>query len=320
MPNHYLVTGGAGFIGSHIAEKLIGNGHRVRVLDNLSTGRKENLAAMDGSIDFVEGDIRNMDDLHEAMSGVDMVFHQAALPSVPRSIEEPRACHESNITGTLNVLLAARRAGVKRVIYAGSSSAYGDTPVLPKKEDMMPSPLSPYALAKLTGEYYCQVFSSVYQLETITLRYFNVFGPRQNPESQYAAVIPKFIQAVQEKKTPVVYGDGEQTRDFTYVGNVAAANILAAQAEKTSGEVVNVATHTQVSLNRLLAALEKLSGRTVHPHYDPFRPGDVRHSFADITRAREFLGYEPSVGFEEGLRLTMAWLKQNQRSKIKNQK
>lgn len=320
MPNHYLVTGGAGFIGSHIAEKCLLNGHNVRVLDNLSTGREENLAALKGDVEFVEGDIRNMEDLHNAMSGIDMVFHQAALPSVPRSIEEPRACHESNITGTLNVLLAARRAGVKRVIYAGSSSAYGDTPVLPKKEDMTPSPLSPYALAKLTGEYYCQVFSSVYQLETITLRYFNVFGPRQNPESQYAAVIPKFIQAVQENKSPVVYGDGEQTRDFTYVGNVASANILAAQAEKTSGEVVNVATHTQISLNQLLTTLEELSGQTAQPRYEPPRPGDVRHSFADITRAQQLLGYEPAIGFEEGLRLTMDWMKQNQRSKIKNQK
>lgn len=320
MPNHYLVTGGAGFIGAHITEKCLLNGHNVRVLDNLSTGRKQNLDALKGDMEFIEGDIRNMDDLRKAMSGIDMVFHQAALPSVPRSIEEPRACHESNITGTLNVLLAARRAGVKRVIYAGSSSAYGDTPVLPKKEDMKPSPLSPYALAKLTGEYYCQVFSSVYQLETITLRYFNVFGPRQNPESQYAAVIPKFIQAVQENKSPVVYGDGEQTRDFTYVGNVAAANILAAQAEKTSGEVVNVATHTQISLNQLLTTIEELSGRTVQPRYEPPRPGDVRHSFADISRARQFLGYEPAIDFEEGLRLTMEWLKQNQRSKIKNQK
>jgi nucleoside-diphosphate-sugar epimerase len=320
MPNHYLVTGGAGFIGSHITEKCLLNGHNVRVLDNLSTGRKQNLDALKGDIEFIEGDIRNMDDLRKAMSGIDMVFHQAALPSVPRSIEEPRACHESNITGTLNVLLAARRAGVKRVIYAGSSSAYGDTRILPKKEDMTPSPLSPYALAKLTGEYYCQVFSSVYQLETITLRYFNVFGPRQNPESQYAAVIPKFIQAVQENKSPVVYGDGEQTRDVTYVGNVAAANILAAQAEKTSGEVVNVATHTQISLNQLLTTIEELRGRTVQPRYEPPRPGDVRHSFADISRARQFLGYEPAIGFEEGLRLTMEWLKLNQKSKIKNQK
>ncbi len=320
MPNHYLVTGGAGFIGSHIAEKCLLNGHNVRILDNLSTGRKENLAALKGDVEFVEGDIRNMEDLHTAMSGIDMVFHQAALPSVPRSIEEPRACHESNITGTLNVLLAARRSGVKRVIYAGSSSAYGDTPVLPKKEDMTPSPLSPYALAKLTGEYYCQVFSSVYKLETITLRYFNVFGPRQNPESQYAAVIPKFVQAVQENKSPIVYGDGEQTRDFTYVGNVASANILAAQAEKTSGEVVNVATHTQISLNQLLTTLEEFSGQTAQPRYEPPRPGDVRHSFADITRAQQLLGYEPALGFKEGLRLTMAWLKQNQRSKIKNQK
>ncbi len=313
MPIHYLVTGGAGFIGSHIAEKLIGNGHRVRILDNLSTGRKENLAGMNESIDFIEGDIRNMDDLNQAVSGIDMVFHQAALPSVPRSIEEPRACHESNITGTLNVLLAARRAGVKRVIYAGSSSAYGDTPVLPKKEDMMPSPLSPYALAKLSGEYYCQVFSSVYNLETITLRYFNVFGPRQDPGSQYAAVIPKFIQAVKKDKSPVVYGDGEQTRDFTYVGNVADANILASQAEKTSGEVVNVATHTQVSLNQLLATLEELSGRSAQPCYEPPRPGDVRHSLADITRARTFLGYNPVIGLEEGLRLTMEWLARNQK-------
>lgn len=308
MPNHYLVTGGAGFIGSHIAEKLILNGHKVRVFDNLSTGRIENLDPVEKKIDFIQEDIRDMDRLVQAMSGIDMVFHQAALPSVPRSIEEPRDCHEVNITGTLNVLLAARQAGVQRVIYAGSSSAYGDTPVLPKKEDMTPSPLSPYALAKLTGEYYCRVFSSVYGLETITLRYFNVFGPRQNPESQYAAVIPKFIQAVLNCEKPAVFGDGGQTRDFTYVGNVADANILAALAEKTSGNVVNVAAHIQISLNQLLNTLEIISGRKIHPRYEPPRPGDVRHSFADISRARQLLGYSPAVSFEEGLELTMRWM------------
>lgn len=308
MPNHYLVTGGAGFIGSHIAEKLILNGHKVRVFDNLSTGRIENLDPVEKKIDFIQEDIRDMDRLVQAMSGIDMVFHHAALPSVPRSIEEPRDCHEVNITGTLNVLLAARQAGVQRVIYAGSSSAYGDTPVLPKKEDMTPSPLSPYALAKLTGEYYCRVFSSVYGLETITLRYFNVFGPRQNPESQYAAVIPKFIQAVLNGEQPAVFGDGGQTRDFTYVGNVADANILAALAEKTSGNVVNVAAHIQISLNQLLNTLENISGRKIHPRYEPPRPGDVRHSFADISRARQLLGYSPAVSFEEGLMLTMRWM------------
>ncbi len=308
MPNHYLVTGGAGFIGSHIAEKLILNGHKVRVFDNLSTGRIENLDPVEKKIDFIQEDIRDMDRLVQAMSGIDMVFHQAALPSVPRSIEEPRDCHEVNITGTLNVLLAARQAGVQRVIYAGSSSAYGDTPVLPKKEDMTPSPLSPYALAKLTGEYYCRVFSSVYGLETITLRYFNVFGPRQNPESQYAAVIPKFIQAVLNCEKPAVFGDGGQTRDFTYVGNVADANILAALAEKTSGNVVNVAAHIQISLNQLLNTLENISRRKIHPRYEPPRPGDVRHSFADISRARQLLGYSPAVSFEEGLELTMRWM------------
>ncbi|MFO7865581.1 MAG: SDR family oxidoreductase [Candidatus Aminicenantes bacterium] len=308
MPNHYLVTGGAGFIGSHIVEKLILNGHKVRVFDNLSTGRMENLAPVEKKIDFSKEDIRDRGRLVQAMSGIDMVFHQAALPSVPRSIEEPRACHEVNITGTLNVLLAARQAGVQRVIYAGSSSAYGDTPVLPKKEDMPPSPLSPYALAKLTGEYYCRVFSLVYGLETITLRYFNVFGPRQNPESQYAAVIPKFIQAVLNGEKPAVFGDGGQTRDFTYVGNVADANILAARAEKTSGNVVNVAAHIQISLNQLLNTLENISGRKIHPRYEPPRPGDVRHSFADISRARQLLGYSPAVSFEEGLKLTMRWM------------
>jgi nucleoside-diphosphate-sugar epimerase len=240
-----------------------------------------------------------------------MVFHQAALPSVPRSIEEPRACHESNITGSLNVLLAARKTGVKRVIYAGSSSAYGDTEVLPKKEDMLPSPLSPYALAKLTGEYYCKVFSSVYGLETITLRYFNVFGPRQNPESQYAAVIPKFIQAALDNKKPVVYGDGEQTRDFTYVGNVVSANILASQAEKTSGEVVNVATQNRTSLSQLLSVLERISGKKIDARYEAPRPGDVRHSLADISRARQLLGYSPSTGLEEGLRRTFSWMREN---------
>ena len=307
MAIKYLVTGGAGFIGSNIVHSLVKNQAEVRVLDNLSTGDENNLNTIISEIEFLEGDICNLSTMNAAMKGIDFVIHQAALPSVPRSIENPNASHENNITGTLNVLLAARDHGIKRVVFAGSSSAYGESPSLPKKEVMLPAPLSPYAVTKLSGEFYCQTFSSVYGLETITLRYFNVFGPRQNPESQYAAVIPKFITSLLAGKPPTIYGDGEQTRDFTFVENVVSANILACQAEKTSGEVVNIATSQRISLNQLYALLKEIVKKDIPAQYAPARKGDVKHSLADISRAEKFLGYHPTIDLKEGLAQTVAW-------------
>lgn len=308
MAETYLVTGGAGFIGSNIVQSLLEQGMSVRVLDNLSTGKIHNLKDVRADIDFIRADIRHMDSVQKAMSGIDYVIHQAALPSVPRSIEDPISAHESNITGTLNILTAARENQAKRVVYAGSSSAYGDTPTLPKQEDMNPSPLSPYALTKLAGEYYCRIFSEVYGLETITLRYFNVFGPRQDPESQYAAVIPKFIESLLKDKAPTIYGDGEQTRDFTYIENVVSANLLAARVEQTQGEVVNVATNTRISLNHLYSTLQKILGKDILPIYSEPRPGDVKHSLADISRAQKLLNYETLVELEQGLQKTIDWM------------
>ncbi len=309
MPIKYLVTGGAGFIGSNIVHSLVKSQAEVRVLDNLSTGDENNLKNIGSQIEFIEGDICNLSTMNDAMEGIDFVIHQAALPSVPRSIENPNASHENNITGTLNVLLASRDHGVKRVVFAGSSSAYGESPSLPKKEDMLPAPLSPYAVTKLSGEFYCQTFSSVYGLETITLRYFNVFGPRQNPESQYAAVIPKFITTLLACKPPTIYGDGEQTRDFSFVENVVSANILACQAEKTSGEVINIATSQRISLNQLYALLKEIVNKDIPAQYAPPRKGDVKHSLADISRAEKFLGYHPTIGLKEGLEQTVAWFR-----------
>ena len=308
----YLVTGGAGFVGSHIAAALAASGARVRVLDDLSTGHAENLEEVGGDIEFVRGGLTEADALERALRGVEVVFHEAAIPSVPRSVEDPEATHRASVDGTFALLVAARRAGVRRVVYAASSSAYGDQPTLPKVEEMRPEPLSPYAAAKLVGEYYCQVWSRVYGFETVCLRYFNVFGPRQDPSSQYSGVISRFISALASGGRPVIYGDGEQSRDFTYVSNVVDGNLRAAESTQAVGRVVNVATGQQTTLNELLGALKKLTGRTeVEAEYRETRIGDVRHSLADITRAREWLGYEPKVGLEEGLRHTLEWWKQS---------
>ncbi len=304
----YLVTGGAGFIGSHLVEALIAHGEEVVVLDNLSTGSERNVSALQGRFDFRRADLRDLGAVRAACQGVDYVLHEAALPSVPRSVADPIASNESNIVGTLNLLVAARDAGVKRVVYAGSSSAYGDTPTLPKQEDMPAKPLSPYAISKYTGELYCGVFTRIYGLQTVVLRYFNVFGPRQDPTSQYSAVIPKFISALQRGETPVIFGDGEQSRDFTYVANVVSANLLACQAPDASGRLINVACGERISLNKLVTVLQHLLAVTVSPRYEQARPGDVKHSLADVSRAQALLGYRPLVSLEEGLRHTADWL------------
>ncbi len=308
---HCLVTGGAGFIGSHLCRRLVLEGAFVRVLDNLSTGKKSNLAGILDSVEFVEGDMGDEQTARRCMQGIDIVFHQGALPSVPRSVENPAATHRDCVDATFALLNAARNAKVKRFIYAASSSAYGDSPTLPKTESMAPNPLSPYAAAKLFGEYYCSVFSKVYGLETVSLRYFNVFGPCQDPKSQYAAAIPAFITSILNNCSPTIYGDGEQSRDFTYVENVVQANLLAAKAPKTAGEVINIACGRRITLNELVRLINRITGKNVHPTYAPPRPGDVRHSLADIRKAKEQLGYEPVVPFEEGLRRTIEWYKQN---------
>lgn len=302
-----LVTGGAGFIGSHISDGLVEQGHEVRVLDNLATGQAGNLA-YGKWIDFVRGDIRDTTELHRVMRGVEVVFHQAALPSVPRSIMDPVSCHDVNVTGTLNVLVAARDAGVRRVVFASSSSVYGDTPELPKRETMPLTPLSPYAAAKLTGEHYMRLFYQLYGLETVSLRYFNVFGPRQNPKSEYAAVIPRFVTMVMTGEQPVIFGDGEQTRDFTAVQNVVAANLAAAQAPAAAGRAYNVGCGDRISLNGLLTLIGGLLGRNVQPQYLPGKPGDVRDSLACIEAARRDLGYQPRVNVEEGLSQLIGYL------------
>ncbi len=308
----YLVTGGSGFIGSHITEALVKRGDRVRVLDNLITGRRENLSMIADRIEFIEGDIRDYTTTLRAARGVSVIFHQAAVPSVPRSVAEPGLNHDINVNGTFNVLMAAREAGVPRVVYAASSSAYGETEVLPKQEDMSPSPLSPYAASKLFGEYYCQVFARVYNLETVSLRYFNVFGPRQDPSSPYSGVISKFITTLLQGETPVIYGDGEQSRDFTYIANVVDANLLAADSKDGIGQVINLGIGERVTLNHLLAELQKIIGTSLTPRYEEARAGDVRHSLADISRARELIGYSPLVGLVEGLNQTVAWYRENQ--------
>lgn len=308
----YLVTGGAGFIGSHIAEALVKRGDRVRVLDNLSTGKRENMAHIAGEIEFIEGDIRDYDITRRAMEGVNIAFHEAAIPSVPRSVKDPQFNHENNVNGTFNVLMAARDAGVKRVVFAASSSAYGETEVLPKQEEMLPSPLSPYAVAKLVGEFYCQVFTRAYGLETVSLRYFNVFGPRQDPSSPYSGVISKFITTLLQGQTPVIYGDGEQSRDFTYIDNVVAANLRAAEAEEAVGQVMNLGLCERTTLNQLLEELQRIIGTSLAPKYEETRPGDIRHSLADIARAEELLGYRPAVGLAEGLRRTVEWYRGKQ--------
>lgn len=302
-----LVTGGAGFIGSHLTEKLVEQGHRVTVLDDLSTGREENIAHLRGQVRFVKGSITDRALLQEVLQGVEVVFHEAALGSVPRSVEDPLTTHEVNVTGTFNILLAARDAGVRRVVYAASSSAYGDTPTLPKVESMLPNPLSPYAVSKLVGEYYCQVFTRVYGLETVSLRYFNVFGPRQNPDSQYAAVIPKFITSALRGEPLTVFGDGEQSRDFTYIENVVQANLLAMESSQAVGKVYNVACGGRYTLNALIRQLERILGRRLEVRYLPPRAGDVKHSEASIESARSDLGYTVHVPFEDGLRKTVEW-------------
>jgi nucleoside-diphosphate-sugar epimerase len=311
-----LVTGGAGFIGSNLADELIRQGAKVRIIDNFVTGNRENLEEISGDFDFIEGDLNDDAALAPAIADVDIVFHEAALPSVPRSVDNPRETHQACVNATFNLLVNAKESGVRRVIYAASSSAYGDQPTLPKVETMNPDPLSPYAAAKLMGEYYCRVFSQVYGLETLSLRYFNVFGPRQDPSSTYSGVISRFIDALMKNDTPVIYGDGEQSRDFTYIANVVDANIRAAQTSSGIGEVMNVANGERVSLNELLATVKKITGRNdVTVEYLPERKGDVKHSQADNARAVEWLGYEKIVGLEEGLRKTIAWWEASRFSK-----
>jgi UDP-glucose 4-epimerase len=312
MPKRvYLVTGGAGFIGSHIVERLLRDGHRARVLDDLSSGKESNLESCRSEVELIKGDIRDAQLVNQAMKGVDIVFHEAALGSVPRSVADPVTTHEVNMTGTLNVLLAARDAGVKRVVYASSSSVYGETPELPKREQMTPQPLSPYALSKLVGEHYASVFKLVYGFEVVSLRYFNIFGPRQDPESQYAAVIPRFVTALLQGKSPVVYGDGLQSRDFTYVDNVVDANLLASEASGVAGQAFNVACGGRYTLLDLLARLKEILGSDIDPIHEAARAGDVKDSQASIEAAERALGYKVSVGFEEGLGKTAAWY-QNQ--------
>jgi len=302
----YLVTGGAGFIGSHLTEELVRRGHTVRVADNLVTGSRRNLAHVPG-VEFLEGDLADAAVAECAAAGMDYVLHQAAIPSVPRSVTDPVTSNRANIDASLSILVAARDAGVKRLVYAGSSAAYGDLPTLPKREDMPTSPLSPYALQKLVAELYCQMFTRLYGLETVTIRYFNVFGPRQDPGSPYSGVISLFATALLEGRRPVIYGDGEQTRDFTYVTNVVDGVLRACAAPKAIGEVINVATGARISLNELLRTMNRVVGTDLEAIYGEPRAGDVRDSQADITKARALLEYTPIVGLEEGLTKTLTW-------------
>ncbi len=303
----YFVTGGAGFIGSNIVHALTQRNDRVTVFDNFYTGHRENLAPHEDVIDIVEGDIRDFEALSKAMKGSDIVLHQAALPSVPRSIKDPATSNDVNITGTLNVLRAAHETGVERVVFASSSSVYGDNPVLPKHEGLAPNPISPYAVTKLAAEKYCVVFARTYGLHTVALRYFNVFGPRQDPNSQYAAVIPKFINAILDGERPVIFGDGKQSRDFTFVENVVMGNLLAATGNCPAGSVMNCACQGSVTLNELVASINRILGKDIHARYDDPRSGDIKHSFASIETARSLLGYEPKVDFQAGLEKTVDW-------------
>lgn len=305
-----VITGGAGFIGSHIAGAAAANGGKVRIIDDLSTGHIENIEELSGDIDFIEGSVADPQLMKSALQDAEVVFHEAAIPSVPRSVENPMQSHIASVDGTFNLLLAARDQSVRRVVYAASSSAYGDQPTLPKVEDMSPDPLSPYAVAKLVGEYYCQVFTRVYGLETVSLRYFNVFGPRQDPGSQYSGVVSRFISSLCSAERPVIFGDGEQSRDFTYIDNVVSANLKAATSASGVGQVINVATGDRITLNRLLSELKDLIGTSdIEVDFRESRVGDVRHSLADTTRARELLGYEPTIGLREGLKRTIDWWK-----------
>jgi UDP-glucose 4-epimerase len=307
----YVVTGGGGFIGSHIVEELLHRNQTVRVIDNFSTGRRENVEDFSGEIELIEEDIASTPDLARHLRGADYVIHQAAIPSVPKSIIQPVPSHHANVTGTFNLLLASRDAGVKRVVYASSSSLYGDSITLPKHEGMMPNPLSPYGAQKLFGEMYCQVFTRSYGLETAALRYFNVFGPRQDPSSQYSGVLSLFITAVLQGKQPKIYGDGLQSRDFTYVKNVVEANLLACTVPGIAGEAFNVACGDRITVNSTLQLINKIVGMDVTPIYADPRPGDIKHSQADISKAQSKLGYNPQVNFEEGLRHTIDWYRAN---------
>jgi nucleoside-diphosphate-sugar epimerase len=309
--DRFLVTGGAGFIGSNICKRLVAEGCFVRVVDNLLTGKKSNLNSVIDKIEFVEADMGDENVARSAMKDIDFVLHQGALPSVPRSVDDPAATHKHCVEATFTLLLAARDAGIKRFVYASSSSAYGDTPTLPKVETMSAQPLSPYAVAKLVGEYYCSVFSRVFGLETVSLRYFNVFGPQQDPTSQYAAAIPAFVTAVLNDKPPTIFGDGEQSRDFTYVDNVVDANLLAARAKRTAGEVVNIACGQAVTVNAIIDMINGLLGKRVKPIYTDPRPGDIKHSLGDINLARRLLGYEPKVSFQQGLDKAIGWYRDN---------
>jgi UDP-glucose 4-epimerase len=304
-----LVTGGAGFIGSHLVDALLAAGWQVRVLDDFSSGREENLAGVRDRIELLRADFADPGVAERAMEGVEVVFHEGAIPSVPRSVAEPVRTHRANVDGTLAVLEAARHAGVRRLVYAASSSAYGDTEVLPKVETMPARPLSPYALQKYAGEVYCRLYHELYGLETVALRYFNIFGPRQDPNSTYAAVVPRFAIACLRGEAPTIHGDGEQSRDFTFVGDAVAANLAAADAPKAAGHVINVAGGRRISLNELLAAIQRIVGSAVAPIHGPARAGDVRHSLADLGRARELLGWEPAVPLDEGLRRTVESLR-----------
>jgi len=300
-----LVTGGAGFIGSHISERLLELGHEVRILDNFSTGRRENLSSFEDAIEVVEGDIRDASCVERAVKGVEVVFHEAALASVPRSVADPVTSNEVNVTGTLNLLVASRDAGVRRFVYASSSSVYGNSPEQPKRESMVPSPESPYAVSKLAAENYCRVFSLLYGFECVSLRYFNVFGPRQDPGSQYSAVVPLFVTALFEGRPPVIYGDGEQSRDFTYVANVVDANLLAMSADEAAGETFNIACGGTCTVNELLSRWQADAGTSLTAEHVDQRPGDVKHSFADISKAERLLGLAPVVSVEDGLTLTV---------------
>jgi len=307
---HYLVTGGAGFIGSHLCEELVRRGERVRVVDSLITGKRQNIAHLP-EVELLEGDLADIDVARRAVQGVEYVLHQAAIPSVPRSIEDPLTSNRANIDASVNVLVAARDAGVRRLVYAGSSSAYGNSPSLPKVETMETAPLSPYALQKLVAEQYCQMFTTLYGFETVTIRYFNVFGPRQDPSSPYSGVISLFISALCDGRRPTIYGDGEQTRDFTYVANVVDGVLRACSAPNASGEVINVATGGRISLNQLFATVKREVGSSLEPIYSDPRAGDVRDSQADIGKARRLLGYAPVVSFDDGLGRTVAWYRES---------
>jgi nucleoside-diphosphate-sugar epimerase len=312
----YVVTGGAGFIGSHIVEELLRRNETVKVIDNFSTGKRENTDPFQKA-EVVETDISNSPNLAQILKGVDFVIHQAAIPSVPKSIIDPVKSHQANVNGTLQLLIAARDAGVKRVVYASSSSLYGDSPTLPKHEGMIPNPLSPYGAQKLFAEMYCQVFTRAYGVETVSLRYFNVFGPRQDATSQYSGVLALFIPAVLEGRRPTIYGDGKQSRDFTYVKNVVEANLLACKASGVAGQVFNVACGDRITVNSMLQQINKITGKDIAPVYGDARPGDIKHSQADITRARNLLGYEPKISFEDGLRHTIEWYRENLRRPVR---